>query len=100
MSDKVFTGCVLVIETEQNETLKCTDLSDASIVKKVFGTMKEAEQYIKNDALDAIKKDTFGEYQAGRDEKWGSNHFIVRVEAIVRPVPIMKPSVELMEVRP
>jgi len=57
-----------------------------------FGTIKEAEDYIRQDSLDWMDG---GEHQIGTFDDWCGPYYIVEVKAIVQPVIKVEASVTL-----
>jgi hypothetical protein len=94
--NEVKKGCFIIIETDHNQKpIK----PEGQIVKRTFDTVKQAEAFIMDDAMNTIYSDKGAEFKVGEDNEWGSDHIICQVVKIVRPVPIMSPSVSIMEVK-
>lgn len=88
-------GQFLVLETDGSEEKGAERLSRATI-HGPFKTMRQAEQFILNDADDTYMID--GGSKIGRDEDWGSTTFICEIKSIVKAVPDVRVSMSLMNV--
>jgi hypothetical protein len=90
-------NCYMIIEADTND--RAIQARDTRLCDQTFSTVEQAEEYIQKDALDTIQRDEEMEYKNGRDETWGSDHIIVKVMKIVRPVPVTSIAVTTMEVK-
>ncbi len=94
--NEVKKGCFIVIETDNNnKPIKAV----GEICKQTFQTLLQAQQWVENDALDTINRDTGTEFKRGLDETWGSDHIICQVVKIVRPITMVSLNVQVLEVK-
>jgi hypothetical protein len=89
-------NCYMILSTDTND--KPNEPSEAQPVKQVFDTLQDAEAWIISDALDTANLEAC-EFIKGRDETWGSDHIIVKVVKIVRPIPTATITMEVKEVK-
>jgi len=86
----------MIVETDTNGIPH--EAKDTRLVNQSFASIADAEEYIRKDALDTDGLDNC-EFIKGIDETWGSDHIIVKVIKIVRPVPCASITIEVKEVK-
>lgn len=92
---KVKKGDYLIVETSSNND---TEIKDADVITTPFDTLASAIMDVKKGALDTVDSSSL-DLTDGKDKTWGRNYFIVQVVKIVRPVPVAKIEMEIMEVK-
>ena len=92
---KVRKGDYLLIETSTNND---TEIKDADVLPTPFTSVTAAIADVRKGAKETVEGSTL-DLTGGKDKKWGSNYFIVQVVKIVRPVPVARIDMEIMEVK-
>ena len=92
---KIKKGDYLVIETTCNSEPK---IEGEEVLKTPFQSVIGAQAQIRKNASDCVDSSSL-ELEGGKDKNWGSNFFIVQVVKIVRPVPVAKIEMSIMEVK-
>jgi hypothetical protein len=92
---KVKKGDYLIVETSINND---TEIKDADVLPTPFASVSKALADVINGALETVDHSSLTLVD-GKDKTWGSNYFIVQVVKIVRPVPVAKIEMEIMEVK-
>ena len=83
---------IIVISLSKNNS---ATISDDPRVEGEFDSIKDAREWIKEDAKDTADNNL----ESGRHEGWGSTHLICRIEQIVIPVPKVTVDVSLKRVK-
>jgi hypothetical protein len=85
----------------QNDAIDGNDINAVSTVHGPFKTIREAESFIRQDALDtATDCEDLQMLKAGENPDWGSTFAIVEVVKTVKPVPIATVKIKLRRVKP